>query len=175
MSSFLNDLGIAAGRTGALMLMQTALLVLALLLLELAFGRRIRASVRCALWLLVVVKLVLPPTLMFPTGVGFWVGPWLAPPIRLSPPARLTVIRGTPDSAALIGDFNLPVTTRVTSAPLTPTAWALLAWMAGSIGLGLWMVRRNREVYRLLRAAEPAPPEFLERLREAADRLGVRH
>ena len=53
---------------------QSALLVLLLFALDLVLRKRIRAVVRYCLWLLVLVKLVLPPALALPTGIGYWLG-----------------------------------------------------------------------------------------------------
>ena len=43
--------------------------------LEWALRRKVRAAVRYALWLMVLAKLLLPPSLALPTGVGWWLRP----------------------------------------------------------------------------------------------------
>lgn len=54
------------------MLLQSGLLILALYLLDGALKKHLRATLRYGLWLLVVVKLVLPPGLALPSGAGYW-------------------------------------------------------------------------------------------------------
>jgi len=71
MIEFLNHLGADALPCARQIVWQTALLVAVLSLLDLLVARRLRSTLRCALWLLVVVKLLLPPSLQFPTGAGF--------------------------------------------------------------------------------------------------------
>ena len=51
---------------------QSSILIGVLLVLEVLLRRRVRAVVRYALWMLVFVKLVLPPTLSLPTGIGYY-------------------------------------------------------------------------------------------------------
>src|SRR5512133_213171 len=57
------------------MLWQSSLLIGLLLILDAGVGRKLRPGVRYALWLLVLVKLVLPPSLALPTGAAWWLRP----------------------------------------------------------------------------------------------------
>jgi len=57
------------------LLWQSSLLIGLLLGLEWALKHKVRAAVRYACWLLVGVKLLLPPSLAFPTGLGWWIRP----------------------------------------------------------------------------------------------------
>ena len=52
--------------------LQSALLIGLLLGLDLLLRHRVRATVRYALWMLVLVKLVLPPSFALPTGLAYW-------------------------------------------------------------------------------------------------------
>ena len=61
-------------------LLQSAILVIVLLVADLLLRKRVRAVFRYAVWLLVVVKLILPPTLALPTGIGYWLGDRLPAP-----------------------------------------------------------------------------------------------
>src|SRR5438552_345277 len=54
------------------MLWQSSLLIVLLFLLDLAIRRRVRAAVRYGLWLVVLLKLMLPPSLALPTGAAWW-------------------------------------------------------------------------------------------------------
>src|SRR5690348_15392305 len=57
------------------MLWQSSLLILVVFAFDLALRRKVRAAVRYALWLVVLVKLVVPPTLSLPTGIAWWLRP----------------------------------------------------------------------------------------------------
>src|SRR5579859_1202837 len=57
------------------MLWQSSLLILIVFVLNWALARKLRASIRHALWLVVLVKLLLPPTLALPTGIAWWLTP----------------------------------------------------------------------------------------------------
>jgi hypothetical protein len=54
------------------MLWQSSLLIGVLFALDLVLRKKVRAAVRYALWLVVVVKVLLPPSLAFPTGPSWW-------------------------------------------------------------------------------------------------------
>lgn len=173
MITFLNELGLSATQSGWLMLLQTALLVGALLLLDLLLHRRVRAAVRYSLWLLVVFKVLLPPSLLVPTGVGYWLGHWFAAPVTLAAPAPVQVSAGEVEPTLIVAD--LAATPSLPHRPtLTLDGRLVLAWFAGSAGLALWMARRHREIRRLVDSAEGAPRELVETAANAAAQLGLR-
>ena len=64
------------------MLWQSSLLIGLLFALDLLMRRKVRPAVRYALWLVVLVKLLLPPSLAFPTSPGWWLRPAKAAPAR---------------------------------------------------------------------------------------------
>ena len=63
-------------------LVQSSILIALLLALETVLRQRVRATVRHGLWLLVLVKLVLPTSLASPASVAYWL------PASTSAPAR---------------------------------------------------------------------------------------
>lgn len=74
----------SAGRTfvefALPMLIQSSVLILILLALDVLLRRRVRALFRYWIWMLVLVKLVLPPSLWSPVSIGTWLGDELASP-----------------------------------------------------------------------------------------------
>lgn len=62
------------------MLIQSSVLILILLAVDLLLRRRVRAVFRYWIWMLVLVKLVLPPSLWSPVSIGTWLGETLEPP-----------------------------------------------------------------------------------------------
>ncbi|MBN1179418.1 MAG: M48 family metalloprotease, partial [Anaerolineae bacterium] len=119
----------AAGRTfveSALpMFIQSSVLILILLALDVLLRRRVRAVFRYWVWMLVLVKLVLPPSLGSPVSIGAWLGGTLEPPtasLQESPapePAERVGDGALRDSATAIGfvpDMAFPEQVR---APLS--------------------------------------------------------
>src|ERR1039457_6750741 len=72
------------------MLWQSSLLIAIIFVLEFALRRKIRAAIRYALWLVVLVKLLLPPSLALPTSPSWWIHPTAPPPAK-APPVSFTV------------------------------------------------------------------------------------
>lgn len=174
MLDFLNHLGTPAWHLARTMFFQTALLTAALALFDLIFGRRLRSALRYALWLLVVVKLLLPPSLLLPTGAGFWLGRWLAQPVVVQPPMpyQATVEEVEPTLAADLGPA-VPATAPPPAA-LSLHAKLLFGWAAGALLLGLGMMLRNRPVSGLARKASEASPDLRALLHEIANSLDLR-
>ena len=69
---FINDCGKMFISTTGLMLIQSSLLIAILFGLDLLLRRHIRAVFRYCLWMLVLIKLVLPITLSVPFSMGYW-------------------------------------------------------------------------------------------------------
>ena len=156
------------------MFFQTALLAAALVMLDLLLGHRLRSALRYGLWLLLVVKLLLPPSLLLPTGAGYWLGPWFARPVVVQPPARYQVTAEAVDPTLEIA-WNPPVVTPAAPhASLSLHAKLLLAWAAGALLLALGMMVRNRPIGRLARSAGDASADLQALLREAAASVGLR-
>lgn len=152
------------------MLWQSSLLFAIVLALEFLLARRIRAAVRYALWLAVLVKLLLPPTLALPTGAAWWLFQ-NQPEIKIPAAKNFTV---SYDNAMPPMEFvpsNLPL-----PAPLPPklerTGWLLLTVIAVSVALLLWLAVRWWQVARMVRRAKPSL-EFSEPLAEAMRLAGA--
>ncbi len=122
-------------------LWQSSALIAALWIIDGFLQHRMRPVVRQALWMLVLLKLLLPTSLALPTGVGYWIprgtgenqgrfDRWVAreiPNSRANPPAG---------PSARAPAAQPPVTPR-------PTALLMLAWMAGVVAFGAVVARRS--------------------------------
>ena len=78
MNSFIETLNQSGGQFLTFawpMFWQSSLLIGCFVAFDLLFRRKIRASIRYALWLVVLVKLCLPPALALPTGAAWWLFP----------------------------------------------------------------------------------------------------
>jgi hypothetical protein len=69
-----NALGASFIDHAGAMLVQSSLLVVLVLALDLCLRRRVRAGIRYWIWTLVLVKLMLPTTLSSPVSLGAWLG-----------------------------------------------------------------------------------------------------
>jgi len=173
MIPLLNELGATATRTGMTLMIQSGALVVLLLVTEFMLARRMRPALRCALWLLIIARLLLPPALKSPTGIGYWLGPWLAEPVRLATAIPVAVPSEALPTEIPTASLEKPAARSAPPPRIHASGWLLLLWGAGALALGGWMIRRNREVYRLLRSAEPASPKLLDQLQESAQRIGL--
>jgi type II secretory pathway component GspD/PulD (secretin)/beta-lactamase regulating signal transducer with metallopeptidase domain len=137
------------------MLWQSSLLIAFLFVLELLLKRKVRSAVRYALWLVVLVKLLLPPSLAFPTSAGWWLRPAIAAPASLRP-TSVTVTYGTPERPQL-PTAVMPVLVEPPHPHLSSAAWLLVGMIAVSIALLAWMLARWHQVAQRARRAAAAP------------------
>ena len=56
------------------MFVQVSVLIVLLFIIDILIRKRVRATFRYCIWMLIFVKLVLPPALSLPTGIGNWFG-----------------------------------------------------------------------------------------------------
>src|ERR1035437_10978154 len=122
------------------MLWQSSLLIGLLFALDLLMRRKVRPAVRYALWLVVLVKLVLPPSLVLPTSPGWWMHSARAVPA--APRSTSVVVTYGEQNEAL-----LPVAPTLSlPAPPTPSltlaAWGFIGTVRRSPGLVAWMLFR---------------------------------
>jgi beta-lactamase regulating signal transducer with metallopeptidase domain len=130
------------------MLWQSSLLIAALFAVDILFRRKIRASIRYALWLVVLVKLCLPPALALPTSPAWWVHKTPPPAIQST---RYTV---TYDSQPLPDIPQSPLPAFVPPKPEMTKAAGLLVSSAGiSLALLLWLLARWQQIVRQVRHA----------------------
>ena len=143
------------------MLWQSSLLIVVLLTFDFALRRRLRASIRYALWLVVLAKLCLPPTLALPTSPAWWLHR-TPPPVAAKAETHYTV---TYDNAPLP---EIPQTPLPAFAPPQPAmnfaAWLLAVSAAVSSALLCWLLLRWWQITRQIRRAETS-----ERLAALAD------
>jgi hypothetical protein len=70
------------------MFVQSTVLIVILLVADWLLRKRVKATFRYWIWMLVFIKLILPPSLSSPTSIGYWYHDWVA----MGHPAPLTVV-----------------------------------------------------------------------------------
>ncbi|MEY4917910.1 MAG: Methicillin resistance mecR1 protein [Verrucomicrobiota bacterium] len=152
------------------MLWQSSLLIAGLFTFDLLFRRKLRASIRYALWLVVLVKLCVPPTLALPTSPAWWLHHTPSPAVA-KPAPHYTI---TYDDAPM-QPYIAPPTVAMPAPPLPRlelAGWALAGSMTVSVGLLLWLALRWWQVARMVRRAT-ATEQFSEALDDALRLVGV--
>jgi beta-lactamase regulating signal transducer with metallopeptidase domain len=154
------------------MLWQSSLLIALVFMADRLLRRRARASIRYALWLVVLVKLVLPPSLALPTGLAWWLRTGDQAPAPASTKALLvTYPQDLPPVPA-------PARSTTPPSPPVPTlsaaAWGLAGLAAMGGLLSSWLLLRWRQVAKLVCAAMPPSASMEQLLAEAKDRAGLR-
>ena len=162
------------------MLIQSGVLILILLAVDTLLRRRVRAVVRYWIWMLVLVKLVLPPSLGSPVSLGTWFGDTLEVPAAslLEPDSRQAVepraTRLPPTASTILAPPDLEDDTlaAIASSPsltrvlVTPDALALRAqelWEAGEPEAA----RTHLDAARAQAPGVPLLEELAERWTEA--------
>lgn len=171
--TFLNAAGQTALVVGLRMTLQAALLTGLMLAIDRVLRDRARAALRCGLWMLLVVKFLLPTDLLSPTALAYWIAPQLVSPIR-----ALGSVDQVDGGGAIVSEVPVSVPAATTDFRPTPpqlrwTGGLLLVWVGGSMGFGLWAWARGRAVAQRLRASTEAPEAVRAMLAETAADLGL--
>ncbi len=171
--SFLNAVGAQAGLAALWITLQAAVLVGVLLLVDRLLRHRIRAALRHGLWMLVLLKFVLPPGFLSPTSLAYWIAPRFAEPLRIASFEATPIVRPLPVSAVSVPADTLPADFIPAPVSLRLPGILALAWLAGGVAwIGVVLVR-NRRIRVLVRESEPAPETLVRLLEEAAERLHI--
>ncbi len=198
-----NGAGAAFTTLAARMLVQSSLLIVVLMVLDLALRRRVRAVVRYWIWLLILVKLLLPPSLSSPMGLAYWVReaqprvPQPAEVVRMEPKATaLPAVRmiarppmrnagaahadaGSPALGAVVnadqaGARPAPATTRMPLPSLTWQGIMMLTWLVVVVMMTALLIQRMLFVRGLMRQSDSAPPEMGDLLRQCCRQMRLR-
>jgi beta-lactamase regulating signal transducer with metallopeptidase domain len=148
------------------MFWQSSLLIVFLFAIEFLIRRKIRASVRYALWLVVLVKLCLPPTLASPSSPVWWLH-------QTPPPAFPKLHYSVSYDTRPMPDISLnPPPAYVPPKPaITAAAWVSLASGIVSAGLFAWLLVRWWQITRQVHRAKNSErlTAILNKTRRLAD------
>ena len=105
--TFLNSTGKTFISFAVPMLIQSSILVILLLGLDLIIRNKVRAVVRYWIWMLVLAKLVLPTSFSSPTGIVYWFGDRL-PSIGAKLPTSAEESVASPHAIQYVDEVALP-------------------------------------------------------------------
>jgi len=162
------------------MLIQSGVLIVILLLADFLLRKKVKAVFRYWIWMLVLVKLVLPTSLSSPLSLGYLFGDKLtyqdlaqtASTLETAEPAPADISPGI-DTLYIQPNVYIPPTVPITSVvepavpetvrppavPVTPLAWqgiVFLVWLAVVITMGLLLLQRAFFVRGLVAQAKKA-------------------
>ncbi|HWW00595.1 MAG TPA: M56 family metallopeptidase [Candidatus Acidoferrum sp.] len=152
-------------------LWQSSLLIGVLFLLDSLLRRRLRPAIRYTLWLLLLVKLLLPPSLALPTSLAWWLRPSAAPTTTTQ--SRFLVVTYGPPTATGLSASPAAALLPPPPLPFPISAWAVLVSTGVSVALLGVMLVRWRQVSRMASEALSAPASLERLLGEASSRTEV--
>jgi len=164
------------------MLIQSSILILILLAVDLLLRKKVRAVFRYWLWMLILVKLVLPPTLSSPAGIGRFFGDKLSiqqsAPVSLAEGSSQTPMQINREESIKIIPPNQSGTEPLSAYTESPAAitpkqttlpvieipqeqiswqgFVFLVWCAVVLAMMLLLIQRVFFVASLIRQAKPA-------------------
>ena len=195
--SFLNYYSSSFARFSWIMLLQSSVLILILLGLDLLLRQKVRAVFRYCLWMLLLVKLVLPVGLALPCSPAYWASN-LLPEAEFVDDSSASIVQTDLIPATVSTDESVlypPVTEMSATGPATiqpPTdasantaiqqpqvsiSWQSfvgLGWLvAVLIMIGL-LIQRVFFVSSLIRQSTPANENLLSQLNRCASKMNMR-
>ncbi|MBN2456454.1 MAG: M48 family metalloprotease [Sedimentisphaerales bacterium] len=180
----INSAGYVFVKFASSMLIQSSVLIVILLLLDMVLRKKVRAVFRYWIWMLLLVKLILPASLSSPVSLGNWLGGRLAQVELVSPAIEANagqtepILSSAPNVSAafdrpaegLSDGQNLLPTKVATADEVQPASVAdpiavslvrwqgivFLAWLAVVTALVLLLLQRAIFVRGLIRQPRPA-------------------
>jgi beta-lactamase regulating signal transducer with metallopeptidase domain len=175
-TALLNHWGPAFCDFAGAMLVQSSILIGLLLIADLCLRRRVGARFRYGMWLLVLVKLALPPSLALPTGAAWWLR---GHPPAVSLPATPAVFPASPASVERFRDIAAApagVVQAATGREALSLRWpgqVLLAWTAGVVLLLAFVLRQLAAARGSLHRSRPAGKQMADLMEECRANLGI--
>ena len=171
--AWFNDAGASATAVAVSMSVQLAVLVGVLSGLDWLIRHRARAALQHGLWMLVVIKLLLPVDLLSPTAIAYWAAPWLVTPAVRVPRVAAGSATVVSEVSQVVGPVG-PKTATAAHPKLQLAGGLLLVWVVGCGAWAIWVLVRSREVARQVRDSDEAPEALQTVLAETAAGLGLR-
>jgi beta-lactamase regulating signal transducer with metallopeptidase domain len=195
--TFLNTTGKSFVGFSSSMLIQSSVLIILLLALDAFLRKKVRVVFLYGIWMLVLVKLVLPTTLSSPTGLGNWFGDKVSDIITetASIPEKIAsilqrikpVTEKTPYGTEI---FILPLTgispapishasaefTLEASPPTAALSWqgfTFLGWLTAVTAMLLLLIRRMFLVKGLLAKYRNPSESMVDTLKRCCKQMGV--
>jgi beta-lactamase regulating signal transducer with metallopeptidase domain len=179
---FLNSAGDQVLDLARPMFLQSSLLILLLLAGDRLLRHRIRPILRHSLWLLVPIKLLLPPTLALPTSPSYWL-PGLQ--IHAAPPPTSTLAASFPgfpirhfenntETEASTGAATAPVQINRPEAMPTRSGLLLAVWILGTLVLFGRIAVRTGSLRKLKIQATLAPEPLHRETDTIRAQIGLR-
>jgi beta-lactamase regulating signal transducer with metallopeptidase domain len=176
------------------MLLQSSVLVMILLLVDLVLRKKVRAVFRYCMWMLILVKLVLPSSLSSPVGIGNWLGYGLTTiPVAKSPVAdnhlvnenlpfvpnaeavqKTSVVKPAFDVSPVRSDIASQTQPAKIAATLTWQGGVFLFWLVVAAAMGLLLLQRAVFVCGLIRQAKQANNLMNDTLRFCCGQMGIK-
>ena len=192
----LNSAGRSFCTFAGAMFIQSAVLVAVLFVADWLLRKRVKATFRYWLWMLVFVKLILPPGLSSPASLGYWYHDWVAK----GHPAPLTVVtipaekaspQVEPVGSALAHADSTPAPVSVEPAPapvpsvpnapvvsprvsLSRQGTLFLLWLVGVLILTLLLLQRVCFVRGLIAQSRPVEESLIRLLDECREQMHIR-
>lgn len=202
--TFLNTTGKTFIDFSGPMLIQSSVLIVVLLVADLLLRKKVRAVFRYCIWMLVLLKLVLPVTLSAPTGLGYWFGAKIdlskmeiakpvdqvgAPDrkIKYEIPAEPALsnkvdaagnqIKSAEWSREFVEAEITPVLENnsvVAAVSLSWQGFTFLGWLAAVIAMVLLLVQRMFFVRGLIAQSKDATGEMVDIFQQSCEQMQVR-
>jgi beta-lactamase regulating signal transducer with metallopeptidase domain/ketosteroid isomerase-like protein len=190
----LNDIGQVFWQYSARVFIQSSVLIILILIIDFLLRRHVRAVFRYCVWLLVFVKLILPPSFSLPTGVSYWWGGLssIETPIVQQAPNVVQHEPTQPSSVEISSTSSLPrgsakvVPTEVVagpaglaepmvraSVPITWQAILFILWLIGMLVFSVLLIQRVFFVRGLIAQSEPAKDRLVDILNQYRRQIGI--
>ena len=153
--------------------------------------KRVRATFRYWIWMLVLLQLMLPPAFSLPTGIGHWFGDYIPAQTSISKqvsniPQFKPAGASAPQDPSFSGEnpqVHLSQASPEPAAPALPVisdlqtltwqSFIFIIWLIGAAILTVLLIHRILFFRRLITQSEPAKDRYADILDQYRQQLGI--
>jgi len=174
------------------MLIQSSVLIIILLVLDTLLRKRIRAVFRYWIWMIVLIKLILPPSLSLPTSPSYWFGDKIEKITEYYPTTEETDTYHFSNFEFTRPSFDIEPTIyepepvlnskeQIAAAPIIPKVslswWAIafLTWIILSCIMFILLIQRTFFVKRLIGQSQEADEKLKNILEQARLQMRLKY
>ncbi len=169
------------------MLLQSSIIIIVIAAIDLILKSKVKAVIRYGLWMLILLKLVIPPDFALPTGIGYWMPketqntetastiqqPLMPDLEKFKPDTEQPAYNNHEIEFQLLAETENIAPATDNSPSITLKSVIILSWSLLFILGTIFTFKRYRYVKNIIADSHPAKPKLINLMRQYKNELNI--